>query len=141
MKKIVINNCFGGFGLSIEAEDLYAEKAGFKIYRYTQTKYKFRDGADLYERYNGKGSDLFAHTVKKDLGDSFAEFPNYDDYWSSRDIKRDDPILIEVVEQLGEKANGQCAKLGIVEIPDDVDWVIEEYDGNEHVAENHRTWS
>jgi hypothetical protein len=28
-----------------------------------------------------------------------------------------------------------------VDIPDDVNWYIEEYDGNEHVAERHRTWS
>jgi hypothetical protein len=140
MKKIVINVCFGGFGLSPEAEDLYAEKSGFKVYRYTQTKYEFRDGSDLYERYNGGGSIMFYHTVKKDLGDSFVGFPNYDDYWSSRDIKRDDPILIEVVEQLGDKASGGCAVLRIVEIPDDVEWTIEEYDGNEHIAEKHNTW-
>jgi len=28
-----------------------------------------------------------------------------------------------------------------VEIPDDVKWHIHEYDGLEHVAEDHRTWS
>jgi len=44
------------------------------------------------------------------------------------------------VEELGEKANGQCADLKIVEIPDDVEYEIEEYDGVEWVAENHRTW-
>jgi hypothetical protein len=27
-----------------------------------------------------------------------------------------------------------------VDIPDDVKWEIEEYDGNEWVAEVHRTW-
>jgi len=31
--------------------------------------------------------------------------------------------------------------LKIVDIPDGVEWEIEEYDGMEWVAEKHRTWS
>ena len=58
-----------------------------------------------------------------------------------RDIPRDDAALIQVVQELGDGANGYCADLKIVEIPNDVDWYIEEYDGNEWVAERHRTWS
>jgi hypothetical protein len=42
---------------------------------------------------------------------------------------------------MGGMANGACADLKIVEVPDEVDWYIEEYDGNEWVAEKHRTWS
>jgi hypothetical protein len=37
-------------------------------------------------------------------------------------------------------ANGAHANLKIVEVPPDVEWQIEEYDGNEWVAEKHRTW-
>lgn len=55
-------------------------------------------------------------------------------------IPRNDPLLVETVETLGEKANGDFAELKIVEIPDDVDWGIQEYDGWEWVAEKHRTW-
>jgi hypothetical protein len=29
----------------------------------------------------------------------------------------------------------------VIEIPDDVEWEVEEYDGLEWVAEKHRTWS
>jgi hypothetical protein len=58
-----------------------------------------------------------------------------------RDIPRDDAALIQVVEELGDAANGFAADLKIVDIPDGVDWYIEEYDGNEWVAEKHRTWS
>lgn len=54
--------------------------------------------------------------------------------------KRSDPILIQVVEQLGAKANGEYADLIIVEIPGDVKWHIEEYDGFETIHENHRVW-
>ncbi len=32
------------------------------------------------------------------------------------------------------------AKLEVVEIPDDVDWDIKDYDVMEHVAERRRTW-
>jgi hypothetical protein len=46
-----------------------------------------------------------------------------------------------VFKELGDVANGFAADLKIVEIPDGVDWEIEEYDGNEWVAEVHRTWS
>ena len=54
---------------------------------------------------------------------------------------RSDLVLVWVVEHLGDKANGWAAELNIVEIPEDVDWYVEEYDGVEHVAERHRTWS
>lgn len=53
---------------------------------------------------------------------------------------RNDPVLIQVVETLGEKANNHC-QLKIVDVPDDVEWEIEEYDGKEWVSETHRTWS
>jgi hypothetical protein len=54
---------------------------------------------------------------------------------------RKDPILIEIVEQLGKKADGKLASLKIVEIPDDVEFHISEYYGKEWIAENHRTWN
>ncbi len=56
------------------------------------------------------------------------------------DSARACPYLLAVVERLGAAANGDCAKLAIVEIPDGVEWEIDEYDGCEHVAEKHRTW-
>ena len=58
-----------------------------------------------------------------------------------RDIKRDNPFLVDVVEKLGEQSWGGAAQLKVVEIPDNVEWEIEEYDGREWVAEKHRTWS
>jgi len=58
-------------------------------------------------------------------------------YW---EIPRDNPQLIQIVEQLGENANNHYSTLKIVEIPDGVEWHIAEYDGIEHIAEKHRTW-
>jgi hypothetical protein len=57
------------------------------------------------------------------------------------DIARDDPELIAVIEFLGVQAcNGAHSKLKIVEIPEDVEWIIQDYDGQEWIAEKHRTW-
>ena len=41
---------------------------------------------------------------------------------------------------MGSAAWDKYAELKIVEIPDDVNWYVEEYDGKEHVAELHRVW-
>lgn len=61
-------------------------------------------------------------------------------WYGFRPENRVDPILIEAVETLGEAANGRFAKLKVVEVPDEVDWEIQEYDGVEWVAEKHRIW-
>lgn len=85
--KVVINRCFGGFGLSDEAEKILG---------------------DTYSRYN-----------------------------SSRTC----PALVAVVEKLGSKrASGRFAELEVVEIPDGIKWHIDEYDGNEEIHEDYRSW-
>jgi hypothetical protein len=94
IRKIVINNCHGGFGLSPQAVNEYKEKAGIT-------------DPDFYDR----------------------------------EIARDDPYLIQVIENIGpKKASSGLADLAIVNIPADVEWQIEEYDGLEWVAEKHRIW-
>lgn len=57
----------------------------------------------------------------------------WDGYGHCSDLSRHDPKLVACVEQLGKKANGACALLSVTEIPDDVQYVIKEYDGMEHV--------
>ncbi len=57
-----------------------------------------------------------------------------------RDIARDNANLVRVVKEMGTAANGRYASLRVVEIPLDVEWELQEYDGHEHVAEKHRTW-
>lgn len=88
----------------------------------------------INKRYGGFGLSEEAFNLYKTK-------KGIDDEWlSAYDIERDDPILIEIVEKLGKEADGECAKLKIVDIPDDVKWQIEEYDGTEWVAEVHRIW-
>ena len=50
---------------------------------------------------------------------------------SAWDISRNDPLLIQVVREMGMAADGPHSELNIVSIPNDVDWTIEEYDGSE----------
>ena len=62
----------------------------------------------------------------------------------TQNIERDDPVLVSVVRQLGDKANGrefEFCNLKIVEIPDDVQWeIVADHDESECVAEVHRVW-
>lgn len=111
--KIAINRCFGGFGLSDQAIQLYGKLAGL----------------NLISKENGYfGLTWYLNSVDDK------------NYFSAYDIPRDDPNLIQVIEELGELSWGPYSELAIIEIPDDVKWTIEKYDGNEHIAECHRTW-
>ena len=65
----------------------------------------------------------------------------WDGYGYAFKDDRSNPRLIECIESIGKKANGRFAKLEVIEIPDDVEFEIEEYDGIEWIAEKHRTWS
>ena len=111
--KVVINADYGGFGLSDEAIRLYLTKSG------KPWEEESEPSGLTYFWLNKANEELF---------------------WEN-DLSRDDPILVEIVESLtSEKASGRFAELKVIEIPDDVDWYIEEYDGREWVSERHRTW-
>ena len=54
---------------------------------------------------------------------------------------RKHPRLIAAIEKIGkEKANGKYANIDIVDIPNDVEWYINDYDGFETIHEVHREW-
>ena len=114
--KIVINRKHGGFGLSQEAVLLYGDKKNLNIIANQDEKIKTITHYHLNE-------------VKEENG--FGEW----------EIERNDPVLVEVVEQLGDLANGHYSKLKVVEVPDDIKWYISDYDGIEEVHEQHRKWS
>lgn len=114
--KVVINQDFGGFSLSDAAFEKYLLVKGLP-----------------FKKVPGKYNSYF-YENNSDSTDT----PEM--YWEN-DIPRNDPLLVEIVEELGENASGPYASLKVVEIPDDVEWEISEYDGREHIAEKHRTWS
>lgn len=84
MAKVVINDCFGGFGLSKAAKTRYSELKGV-----------------------AKVND-----------------------W---EIERDDPILVQVVEELGKNASDAFSSLKIIDIPKGTRYRIDEYDGYESI--------
>lgn len=131
--KIVINRCFGGFSLSPLAVKEYLKRKGKGCFCYNVFDEKMKrtdiENANLFVVYSTK--NLGEEITWEDLGDSC---------FREREIPRDDTDLIEVVELLKEKANGACASLSIVKIPDGIEWEISEYDGLETVEEKHRSW-
>lgn len=48
-------------------------------------------------------------------------------------LDRTDPILVQVIEELGQRANGRYAELYICELPEGTRYRIDEYDGLESV--------
>ena len=54
------------------------------------------------------------------------------------DIARDDPDLVSVVQQIPEDEGD--TDLRVIEIPDDVDWQIDDWDGMEHIVDRKRIW-
>lgn len=141
--KVAINRCFGGFSLSHKAIEMLMKRKGFDCYRYKQSKFSFQDGIDEYVRCDGEikddASNLLIRYYTQDFGNKTSELPR-GARWSYEDVERNDTDLIGVIEELGDDANGKCGDIKVVEIPDDVAWTIEEYDGMEFVHEQHRVW-
>jgi len=120
MTKIVYNACYGGFSLSEAAMRLYAEKKGIPFFIWKDPKYS-SDMLQLYFTADPSGM--------AELDNEFHE--KYSLY--GPDFERTDPVLVEVVEELGDKANGMCAKLRIIALPAGSKYHIHEYDGFETV--------
>jgi hypothetical protein len=63
-------------------------------------------------------------------------------YWWSSDLSRTDPILIQVIEELGKEADSNYAKLAIHELPVGTLYRIDEYDGLETImTQDDYDWS
>ena len=134
--KVVVNRCFGGFGISnkallelIKRNFKYVEK--INVYSYCKNKDEIsRDFMEFDSEYKQhrymnmllKNDDLYM------LKDRYLE--NF----------RSDPDLIDIIEKLGEESFGKHADLEIVNVPDDIKWYIDDYDGRETIREEHRCW-
>lgn len=137
--KVVINKCYGGFGLSREGMMRYAELKGSTLYPKGDGLYTIYWTVSPKDRVTELSNEAFyalPHAERIEYNRKFSEQTLH-----VGEIARDDPALVQVVEELGDKANGCYAELAVVEIPDDAKWQIEEYDGLEHIAEAHRVWS
>lgn len=144
-KKVVINASFGGFGFSDRAYEKLMEW-GVPVRKYVEQKLDPATKLFLPEPLND-GEIIFDRELTLPGEDSTNDIyhkykpgglQRYWDSWTRE--SREHPLVLRVVEELGEASFGMHATLKIVEIPDGVEYFIEEYDGREHIAERHRTW-
>lgn len=117
--KIVLNKCYGGFMLSHLAYERLL-KLGVPSYK------SYQDIPDPRKPYILVNDDLLNR--EKYISNFFL------------DEHRSNPLLIQVVEELGTAASGVFSELKVVEIPDDVEWEMECFDGIETIREISRTW-
>lgn len=107
MAKVVINTCFGGFSISAAAVVRAREISGDEAWG---------ECVLVGERYPDS-NQLCTH----DWGHGVY------------DVARHDAVLVQVVEELGEAANGRCSKLRVVTVPKGTMYRIDEHDGQEHI--------
>ena len=111
--KIVINCAIGGYQLHREVVEEYIRRQGLKI-----ECYEIDDECWYWASEDG---ELFS--------------PEFD-------IERHDPVLIEILEEFGDRAETSLCTPKIVEIPDGVNYrVCETEVGSEYVVDVSRTWS
>lgn len=141
--KIIKNTCYGGYSLSVAAKIEIAKRKGKEIYFFDSSKqpltkeeaqvsffaieYTVPNPYELgIDQIGEDGTYKKANEISREIS------INFDD--------RTDPDIISVVEELGDAANGSYAHLTVVEIPDGIEYEIDEYDGFETIREIHRTW-
>jgi hypothetical protein len=132
MVRVVYNSCYGGFNLSQEACKRYWELQGKEVWIEQDEQFKSLDmftvwlvppeerAVKLEPWYSAPIEERIAYNKK-----------HSEQTWYYGNVDRHDPILVQVVEELGDKANGSYAKLAIAEVSGP--YRIDEYDGNESV--------
>ena len=122
VQRVVINACFGGFSLSDAAYEKLMEW-GVPVRKYMKvppgpvTKLSGNDprneGEVIFDRELDDDDTTLASCTRRLCGR----------YWETWiDDNRAHPLLIRLVEELGDKASGRYAKLKIIDIPAGVQW-------------------
>lgn len=138
MAKVILNKGYGGFQVSAKAHKIYAERLGKELFYYVgEYDHDVREVQYTrvsYEVFLRKKTLLYFYSLK-DLGEFISKDIDREDSDSELDLDekhREDPLLIEIVEELGEEASGWAGTLKVVEIPDELangNYMIDEYDG------------
>ena len=118
--KVLVNRCYGGFRLSDKAYERLIE-LGIPCLA-----------------WSGNGTEV--RVIYKREEHEQGLFGRYWDSWTSDSKNRTNPLVIQVVEELGVEASAYISNIEVVEIPDYIDWTIGDYDGYETVEEVHRSW-
>ena len=129
--KIVINKCYGGFGLS----KLAIKNLIGKCTHVTLEDPKEYYGSDYPNKFNEDYKNgISDREYMYDLYEG--KIPIDDHSYNNRTCS----ALVSVVEILGSEANGEYAELKVVEIPNGMKYEISDYDGIESIHEVHRVW-
>ena len=134
MTKVVYNACYGGFGLSRQACQRYWDIKGQQVWIEEDTQFKSLGLFTVWlvapeNRISSKEGDAFySMTMDERVAYNRA---HSEQTWYYNNVSRHDPALVQVVEELGKKANGDFANLQIDEVRGS--YRIDEYDGNESV--------
>ena len=132
--KVILNKCYGGFGVSEKAYRLYAKKKGIDLYLYAS----YGNGDRKIEHDDGS---KIVYYFTKDFGEEVnLQKEDWEYHLYLESAHREDKELIECVEELGKDANGRFANLVVVDIPDGMKYVIDDYDGWETLHEKVREW-
>ena len=108
--KVVYNSCYGGW---------------FSLSRAAVLRAREISGNPKWGGATIQGDNKNGRLVDRDYGHCPA-------------VKRTDPALVQVVEELGDEANGSHAKLFIAEVS--APYRIDEYDGYESVVPPRQSW-
>lgn len=125
MKKVVYNRCFGGFGLSAQAM-VYLLMMGFPLGKTEVARSGFKE--EDFTLFGPQGIRAHPYFSVVYLDGFVYDIEKRDNY-----ELRSHPVLVAVVERLGEAANSDCAELEIAELNDYELYRIKEYDGRETV--------
>jgi hypothetical protein len=127
VQHVLYNSCFGGFSIT---DDVFEW---------------VRDNEDmLRERYDSEAVDECVNvTLVGETYDDGSGPKTFGDV-HPHEISRDNPLLVDIV--LGAsgydgKIDGSVADISIATVPDGVEWEIDEYDGQETVREQTRSFS
>jgi hypothetical protein len=109
--------------------------------------YMWRRGTDMKIAINKCwGGFSVSEEVFKGLGKEWDGYGYLDNeafgiVHANYDQWRAEPTLIAAIEKVGvEKASGSLAKIRLVDIPDGIEFEINDYDGMESIHEVHSVW-
>jgi hypothetical protein len=152
MRKILIYDSYGGFSLTPQVFEMWLQRSGHEYELYHNKRIKIGEYERIKINHTSEIEDEYADFIffSKDeqLGQKgkpysfyWEDYGSWNLYYNDYTIDRDDSILIELFLELCEKFNKDYEDYKIIEIPEDVDWIVCSSDtGHEWVEEVTRKW-